>query len=286
MVVGDVEEEQALLEVALEAARAAAAELRARFGRGPVSSESGASRATGVRAKSGPTDLVSDADLAAESAIKAVLAERRPGDGVLAEEGGATGSGALRWVVDPLDGTINFLFGIPVFAVSIACEDESGTLAGVVLDPIREECFAATRSGAATLDGEPIRTPGRTELSTALVATGFSYDAGARARQALVLNEVLPRVRDIRRAGAAAVDLAWTACGRYDAYYERGLNRWDFAAGSLIAQRAGVELRGLEAVGEDPPGIVVAPGAIMEELYRLVAGADGAGFARQLPVSG
>ncbi|MDQ2759800.1 MAG: inositol monophosphatase [Actinomycetota bacterium] len=272
MTIEDEEQEEEVLAVALQAARAAAAELRARFGQRPASAEAGVSRGRGIRAKSGPTDLVSDADLAAESAIRSVLAERRPGDAILAEEGGATGAGELRWVVDPLDGTINFLFGIPVFAVSIACEDESGTLAGVVLEPIRAECFAATRSGPATLGGEPIRTPARTELSTALVATGFSYDARMRARQAAVLSEVLPRVRDIRRAGAAAVDLAWTACGRYDAYYERGLNPWDFAAGSLIAQRAGLELRALAAVGEDPPGLVVAPGALIDELYGLVAG--------------
>ncbi|MGI8903206.1 MAG: inositol monophosphatase family protein [Solirubrobacteraceae bacterium] len=259
-----------LLAVALQAARAAAAELSARFRRGPAPPDVG--RQDGVRVKSGPTDLVSDADVAAESAISAVLEERRPRDAILAEEGGATDGGALRWVVDPLDGTINFLFGIPVFAVSIACEDESGTLAGVVLDPSRGECFAATRSGAATLDGEPIRTPGRSELSQAMVATGFSYDAGLRARQAAVLANVLPRVRDIRRAGAAALDLAWTACGRYDAYYERGLSHWDFAAGALIAARAGLEVRWLDAAGEDPPGLVVAPGGLIDELYGLVAG--------------
>ncbi len=256
-------EEQELLAVAHEAAQAAAAELRARFGR--VSD--------GVRAKSGPTDLVSDADLAAESAVRAVLADRRPGDRILAEEGGASGEGELRWVVDPLDGTINFLFGIPVFAVSIACEDASGALAGVVLDPIREECFAATRSGAATLHGEPIQTPARTDLSTAMVATGFSYDAGARARQTEVLARVLPHVRDIRRFGAAALDLAWCSCGRYDAYYERGLRRWDLAAGALIAGRAGLAVRELAAVGEqEPAGAVVAPPGLIEGLWGLVAG--------------
>ncbi|MGI8428489.1 MAG: inositol monophosphatase family protein [Solirubrobacteraceae bacterium] len=251
-----------LLAIAQEAARAAAAELRPRFGR--VSD--------GVRAKSGPTDLVSDADLAAESSVRAVLAQRRPGDRILAEEGGASGEGELRWVVDPLDGTINFLFGIPTFAVSIACEDASGALAGVVLDPIRDECFAATRSGAATLNGEPIHTPGRAELSKAMVATGFSYDAGARARQAAVLARVLPQVRDIRRFGAAALDLAWCACGRYDAYYERGLRRWDLAAGALIATRAGLVVRELAAVEQEPAGAVVAPPGLIDGLWGLVTG--------------
>jgi myo-inositol-1(or 4)-monophosphatase len=253
-------EERALLAVAQEAARAAAAELRARFGR----------RQGGVRAKSSPTDLVSDADLAAESAIRAVLAERRPQDAILAEEGGASDGGEIRWIVDPLDGTINFLFGIPVFAVSIACEDRNGTAAGVVLDPIRDECFEATRSGAATLNGEAIASSDCAELSTALVATGFGYASEMRARQAAVLTRVLPRVRDIRRAGAAALDLAWCACGRYDAYYERGLQPWDLAAGELIASRTGLEVRELVASEEDPAGVVVAPGVVIEELFGLV----------------
>jgi myo-inositol-1(or 4)-monophosphatase len=258
-------EERALLAVAREAAGAAAAELSSRFG----------GRAYGVRAKTTPTDLVSDADLAAESAIRAVLAARRPADAIVGEEGGSTGDGELRWIVDPLDGTINFLFGIPVFAVSVACEDASGALAGVVLDPIRDECFAATRSGSPTLNGDPISGSSRDDLSTAMVATGFGYDADLRARQGAVVARVLPRVRDIRRAGAAALDLAWCACGRYDGYYERGLHAWDLAAGALIATRAGLELRELPAMGEDPAGVVAAPGALIDELYRLVRPAEG-----------
>lgn len=255
-------DEQGLLAVAQEAARAGAQELRARFGH----------RQAGVRAKSTPTDLVSEADVAAETAIRSVLARDRPDDAILGEEGGATGTGELRWVVDPLDGTINFLFGIPAFAVSVACEDGSGTVAGVVLDPIREECFAASRSGAPMLDGEPIVRPdGAGELSLAMVATGFSYDAAVRARQAVVLERVLPRVRDIRRVGAAALDLAWTSCGRFDAYYERAVNRWDVAAGELIAARAGLDIRELEATSEDPAGTLAAPRPLVGELYALVA---------------
>jgi myo-inositol-1(or 4)-monophosphatase len=253
--------ELALLQIAEEAARAAAGELLDRFGRSP----------SDVQSKSSPTDLVSEADLAAERAIRAVLARRRPDDSVLGEEGGATGDGKLRWVVDPLDGTINFLFDVPVFAVSVACENAGETLAGVVLDPIRDECFAATRSGEASLNGVAIQGSGRGELATALVATGFGYDAGVRARQAAVLQRVLPRVRDIRRGGAAAIDLAWCSCGRYDAYYERGVKRWDVAAGSLIARRAGLEVRELPADGEDAAGIVAAPPAVIDELFRLVA---------------
>jgi len=257
------EEEQQLLAVARDAAEAAAAELRPRFGQA----------AQGVRSKSTPTDLVSDADLAAESAIRAVLASRRPGDSILAEEGGESEGGALRWVVDPLDGTINYLFGIPAYAVSIACEDSSGTLAGVVLDPSRDERFEATRSGPPTLNGEPFAPGRRAEaLDVAMVATGFGYDAAIRARQADVLLRLLPRVRDIRRVGAAALDLCWCAYGRFDAYYERGLNPWDVAAGGLVASRAGLEVRDLPERSDEPAGTVAAPGPIIDELTALILG--------------
>jgi myo-inositol-1(or 4)-monophosphatase len=253
--------ESELLDIAVAAARAGAGELMSRFGR----------RQSGVRSKSTPTDLVSEADVQAERAIRAVLAARRPDDSILGEEGGATGNGRLRWVVDPLDGTINFLFGIPAFAVSVACEDGDGALAGAVLDPVRGECFTATRSGPPSLDGEPIAASDRTELATALVATGFGYDAAVRARQAEVIGRVLPRVRDIRRVGAAALDLAWCACGRFDAYFERGVHAWDIAAGALIAERAGLTVRELEAAGEQPAGILAAPSAVVDELMELVA---------------
>ncbi len=255
-------DERALLALAREAAEAAAVELRSRFGE----------RARGVRSKSSPTDLVSEADLAAESTIRTLLCERRPGDAILGEEGGESGEGELRWVVDPLDGTINYLFGIPAFAVSIACEDATGVLAGVVLDPIREERFEATRSGSPTLNGEPIEPGRRAEtLDVAMVATGFGYNPAVRARQAEVLTRVLPRVRDIRRVGAAALDLCWCACGRYDAYYERGLNPWDVAAGGLVAARAGLAVRDLVAAGDDPAGTAVAPEWLIDEFLELIA---------------
>jgi myo-inositol-1(or 4)-monophosphatase len=254
--------EDELLDVAHDAARAAAAELTARFGR----------RQQDVRAKSGPTDLVSEADVAAETAIRRVLSERRPQDAVLGEEGGATGNGDLRWVIDPLDGTINFLFGVPVFAVSVACEDGDGALVGVVLDPVRDETFAATRSGPATLNGAEITASSQDDLATSLVATGFGYDADVRAKQAAVLGRVLPRVRDIRRGGAAALDLSWCACNRYDAYYERGVKRWDISAGGLIAERAGLSVRPLEAAADGPPGVVAAPPALLDELLALIVG--------------
>jgi myo-inositol-1(or 4)-monophosphatase len=256
-------QERELLTVAREAAEAAADELCRRYG----------GRARGVRSKSGPTDLVSDADLAAESAIRSVLGARRPGDAILGEEGGETGTGEFRWVVDPLDGTINYLYGIPAFAVSVACESAGGTLAGVVLDPIREECFEATQSGDPMLNGEPIRPDERAQaLDLAMVATGFSYDATVRARQADVILRLLPRIRDIRRVGAAALDLCWCACGRYDAYFERGLNPWDVAAGHLIASRAGLDVRDLAAGDGEPAGTVAAPPALIDELLGLIEG--------------
>src|SRR5436305_3703157 len=206
--------EAELLAVAREAVQAAAGELVERFGQ----------RAEAVQTKTTPTDLVSEADVVAEAAIWAVLERRRPHDAILAEEGGSQGGdGSLRWLVDPLDGTVNFLFGIPAFVVSVACEDADGGVAGVVLDPVRGECFSATRSGPAMLNDEAIRGSTREELSTAMLATGFGYEAATRARQADVVARVLPQVRDIRRVGAAAMDLVCTACGRFDAYYERGV---------------------------------------------------------------
>lgn len=257
-----VTSDEELLSVAHAAARAAAAELMPRFG----------DRRLGIRAKSGPTDLVSEADLAAESAIRRVLGECRPDDAILGEEEGATGNGELRWLIDPLDGTINYLFGVPVFAVSVACEDRDGTVVGVVLDPVREESFAATRCTDPTLNGTAITGSGRDELATALVATGFGYDAELRSQQAAALTRVLPRVRDIRRAGSAALDLAWSACGRFDAFYERGVKPWDWAAGGLIATRAGLAVRELPADSGGPFGILAAPSAVVDELVGLVLG--------------
>lgn len=258
---------QELLTVATEAARAASDLLRERFG----------TAAIGVHSKSTPTDPVSEADTAAEEAIRAVLARRRPDDAILGEEqGGRAGASGLRWVIDPLDGTVNFLFGIPHWAVSVACEDAAGALAGVVMDPLRDEVFAATREGAATrqsadTDGpELIAGSERQDLATALVATGFSYQAEVRAEQARVAARVLPRARDLRRLGSAALDLAWTACGRFDAFYERGLHPWDRAAGALICARAGLRLHELAPEDGLPGGLLVAPQPLLTKLREIV----------------
>jgi myo-inositol-1(or 4)-monophosphatase len=231
----------------------------------------------GVRAKSTPTDPVSEADLAAEHAIRELLARERPGDAILGEEGGETeGAGpdeGLRWVVDPLDGTVNYLYGYPAFGVSVGCEDGAGAVVGVVLDPVRDECFAARRSGPATLNGGRLAPERPTSLERALVATGFGYDSGVRALQAEVVGRVLPRTRDIRRGGSAALDLCWCAAGRVDAYFEHGVKPWDYTAGALICQRAGLQVRRLAAGDGDnplPSGLLVAPPALIDQLAALV----------------
>lgn len=256
--------EAELLQIARDAARASAEVLLRYYG-----------NATGVRTKSSDTDLVSEADVNAERAIRELLAQRRPGDAILGEEGGetaATGEGGIRWIVDPLDGTVNYLFQYPQWSVSIAAEDRHGTLVGVVWDPIRQEEFAATRSTAPTLNGAPLVASEQTDLAQVLVATGFSYDARVRARQAEIVSGLITKVRDIRRGGSAALDLCWTAAGRTDAYWERGIHPWDYAAGALICERAGLCVRELPAEHELPFGLVVAPSALVDHLHALVIG--------------
>jgi len=234
--------------------------------------EAYAGPAADVQSKSTSTDLVSAADHAAEELIRSRLAAERPDDGILGEEGAdVTGSSGLRWVVDPLDGTTNFLFGIPQWAVSIAVEDAEGVVAGVVYDPSRDELWAAERGGEALLDGRPVRCSDRTSLAEALIVTGFGYDADARAAQAATVAALLPEVRDIRRFGSAALDLVWTAAGRYDGYYERGIHHWDVAAGGLICERAGLVVEELPAAPPQGAGILVATPAIFGELQRRVA---------------
>jgi myo-inositol-1(or 4)-monophosphatase len=283
---GAAGEERALLELAAQAARMAGGLLLER-------ARHGAERE--VASKSTPTDLVSEADVASQHAIRALLRERRPDDGFLGEEEGDSeqGTSGLQWIVDPLDGTVNFLFGIPQWSVSVAVADRGGVLAGAVFDPHRDELFSATRGGPAVLESpdgvselrqvdgagdasHERRTgedagPGGEDLASAMVATGFSYEAGVRDAQAKVLERVLPRVRDIRRAGSAALDLGWTAAGRYDAYYERAVKQWDIAAGGLVCERAGLQVHELPARHGLPWGILVAPASLAQPLLELVA---------------
>jgi myo-inositol-1(or 4)-monophosphatase len=257
-------EPQELLDVAVAAARAAGALLAERFA-------GGAERA--VASKSSPTDLVSDADLTAERTIRELLEGRRPDDGILGEEGSDEGgTSGLRWVVDPLDGTINFLFGIPQWCVSVAVQDADGSLAGAIYDPNREELFTAMRGATPELNGRPISASHRTDPATAMVATGFAYDAEVRAAQARVLEGVVSGVRDVRRFGAAALDLAWTAAGRYDAYFERSVKPWDIAAGTLICECAGLQVAELPLHPNLPWGILVADPGLVGPLLALAGG--------------
>lgn len=253
-----------LLALAEDVAREAGTLLLERFERGGEPA---------LASKSTPTDLVSEADLCSERLIRERLGAARPDDAFLGEEGGgADGSSGLTWVVDPLDGTVNFLFGIPQWCVSVAVRDRHGELAGVVFDPCRGELFGATRGGGALLNGEPLQAPARCEdLARALVATGFAYDAEVRAAQAEAIARLIPRVRDIRRFGSAALDLAWTAVGRYDAYFERTVKPWDIAAGVLVCERAGLEVRELSAREGLPWGVLAAAPPIAGPLFDLVA---------------
>ena len=199
---------------------------------------------TEVDTKSSRTDMVTEMDLASEASIVAGLRRARPHDAILGEEGAASeGTTGVRWVIDPLDGTTNYLYGFPSFAVSIAAERDGDTVVGVVHDPLHVETFTAVAGRGARRNGQPLRVGGATDLGTSLVGTGFAYQAGRRALQAAVLTTVLPAVRDVRRAGAAALDLCWVACGRLDAFYEQGLAPWDRAAGALVAAEAGAWVR-------------------------------------------
>ncbi len=221
-------------------------------------------------------DLVTDLDRRVERHIVELLRHERPHDGILGEEGGAIeGSSGVRWLIDPIDGTTNFVYGIPAYAVSIGVEVGAERAVGVVHDVALRETFAASRGGGATLNGHPIHVSPQTDLATALIGTGFSYEAEIRRAQADVLRHVLPRVRDIRRRGSAALDLCWVACGRLDGYYERDHGGpWDIAAGEVIVREAGGVVGGV--VGgiqgpASPPGLVLASGpALFEGLRDLL----------------
>jgi myo-inositol-1(or 4)-monophosphatase len=234
------------LELAERAARAAGEVLLSYYGRPPE----------GVESKSSATDLVSDADREAERTIRELLETERPQDGLVAEEGSRTeAASGRRWVVDPLDGTINFLYGFPAWAVSVALEDGDGALVGVVHSPIHGETFCAVRGEGAFLGDRALRVRPARPLEQSLVATGFSYEPDRRAIQAEAIAKLLPRARDIRRAGAAALDLAWVAAGRVDAFFERGLQHWDWAAGRLLVEEAGGSCAWLD---DGWPGLLAA----------------------------
>jgi len=273
-----------LLELACEVAVAAGRLLLGRGGRPEV-----------VATKSSPTDVVTEADRTAEALIRELIGERRPGDRILGEEGGETGAGSssaaratgVRWIVDPLDGTVNYLYGLPDWAVSIAAEADGTVVAGAVFVPRRDELFSAALGGGAWLSSGALDPRGEdpdssarlscnqdVPLDRALVATGFGYEAGRRLVQGEVLRGVLPVVRDIRRGGSAAVDLCSVASGSVDAYYERGVNLWDIAAGGLIAAEAGALVTGLRGRPASPSMTIAAAPPLLRQLHDLLAGLD------------
>ncbi len=236
-----------------------------------------ASTALDPSAKSTPTDVVTVLDKASERLIVERLQQERPRDGVLGEEGSSTpGQTGIPWIIDPIDGTVNFMYGLPVWAVSIAAEVDGVVEAGVVHLPVTGEVFAARRGLGATLNGDPIRVSSEVELSRALVSTGFGYAAHRRAAQGRIVANLLPVVRDIRRIGASAPDLCYVACGRVDGYYERGLYPWDFSAAALIAREAGARVEGLHGVPAGPELLVAAPPPLFDAFHDMLAqlGAD------------
>ena len=249
--------------VAVSVAHASATLIRANVG-----------RATRLGEKSSPTDVVTRTDLDAEQLIRRLLAGATPGAGVLGEEGGQTptpvgvDAARLQWVVDPLDGTVNFLYALPVLAVSVAAALDGDVVAGAVVDVLRDETFSAAAGLGARLGGDPLEVSRCRSLAQALVMTGFSYRADVRSRQGQIVQALLPAARDIRCFGSAALQLCWVGAGRADGYFERDIKVWDYAAGALIAREAG-------AVTELPcpenDGLVVAaPPAVFDELRAVV----------------
>ncbi len=228
--------------------------------------------------KSSIVDVVTAADREVEELVRRRIAEARPEDAVLGEEGGSTGgTSGLTWVVDPIDGTVNYLYGIPHYAVSIAVvEGEPDplawtALAGAVVNPATGELFTASRGGGALLDDHPIRVADPVPLERALIGTGFAYDAGMRGRQGAIAARLLPLVRDIRRGGAAALDLSFVAAGRLDAVYERTLSPWDHAAGALVVVEAGGIVKGLGVARPSSEFLLAGHPDVVGPLEELLA---------------
>jgi myo-inositol-1(or 4)-monophosphatase len=257
----------ALLELAVDTAREA----------GMLVAEAHRGKVEVAQTKSSPTDVVTAVDVASEKLIRERILAARPGDGFVGEEGAdvASTSGVV-WIADPIDGTVNFVYGIDQFSVSLAAEADGVVVAGVVHDPLKGEFFTASLGGGAYLGDSRLTGSTCTDMATALVGTGYSYLPDVRAAQAVELARLIPTVRDIRRMGSAALDLCYVACGRYDAYVERGLHAWDLAAGRLIVEESGGRVEGLAG---SPAGelIVTAASTGLYDAFheRLIA----SGFA-------
>ncbi|WDZ87615.1 inositol monophosphatase family protein [Micromonospora cathayae] len=275
-----------LLEIAIEVARSAAETAHRMRGEGVAVAAT----------KSTATDVVTAADRAVERQVTEHLRRLRPYDAILGEEygegtpastgnggnGGAgsrtgAGTGAVRWIVDPIDGTVNYLYGLPYHAVSLAAEVDGTVVAGVVRNIATGDEWTATRGGGAYRSGQRLRCSTETDLGQALIGTGFGYDAARRAHQARVIAGLITEVRDIRRYGAAALDLCQAAEGRVDAYYEKGLGAWDLAAGGLVAAEAGLRVTGLRGRPAGPDLVLAAPPALYQALHDRLADLDASG---------
>jgi myo-inositol-1(or 4)-monophosphatase len=225
--------------------------------------------------KSTATDMVTEFDRASEALIVAGILEARPDDAIIGEEGtDARGTSGVDWLIDPIDGTTNFLYGLPGWAVSIAARTEAGTQVGVVYVPTTDELFTAIAGGGAFLNGTPITCSATDDVALALVATGFSYQAERRAAQAQRVALLLPQVRDMRRFGAAAADLCNLAAGRVDVYFEQWLGPWDLAAGELVAREAGCVTGSLDGGAVTPSSVLAANPALFDQVRDLIAGID------------
>ena len=228
-----------------------------------------------VQTKSTATDMVTEFDRASEVLIVEGIRTARPEDAIVGEEGASiSGTSGITWYIDPIDGTTNFLYDLPAWAVSIGAEDSSGPLAGVVYIPALGEMFTATRGGGAFLNGAPIQSNNITDVSQALVCTGFSYSADQRTIQAQRVSRFIHQIRDIRRAGAAAIDLCFVACGRIDAYFEENLHQWDISAGILIAHEAGCRSGDFSGHTPRPAEILTTAPAIFDQLSHLIMAAS------------
>lgn len=262
-----------LLSIAVQVARQGAATAR----------QMRAGGISGVSTKSTDTDVVTAADRAVERQVVDELRRLRPGDSVLGEEYGTAGQrgpaagASVRWILDPIDGTVNYLYGLPQYALSLAAEVDGVVVAGVVHNPATGQEWTATRGGGAYRDGRRLQCSRETALGQCLVGTGFGYDPARRAHQATVVAQLISQVRDIRRYGAASIDLCMAAEGALDAYFEKGLNAWDHAAGGLVATEAGLRVGGIGGAPAGPDMVIAAPPALFGPLHDRLAQLDAAG---------
>jgi myo-inositol-1(or 4)-monophosphatase len=227
--------------------------------------------------KTAPEDIVTAADRESEDLIRGRIAQARPGDGFFGEESEATASSSgLTWIVDPIDGTVNYLYGIPAYAVSVAVvegDPDPNTwraLASAVVNPASGELYSASAGGGSFLGNSRLKVATGKQLSLALVGTGFSYDSRRRGLQAEAVSMLIPRVRDIRRIGSAALDLCSVASGRLDAYYEKGLKPWDHAGGALVAAEAGVKVAGLHGAAASRALTIAAEPGLFAQLEPIL----------------